>query len=152
MSARQVEILLVEDSPYDAELTLRALKKNNLVNHIVHVTDGAEALDFVFARGRFAGRPEADLPKVALLDLNLPKVKGLEVLREMKSDPIASQIPVVVFTSSQEDRDIVETYRLGVNSYVVKPTTFADFVATVQELTTYWLLFNQSPTSCGAVE
>lgn len=152
MNAHQVEILLVEDSPYDAELTLRALKKNNLVNHIVHVTDGAEALDFVFARGRFAERREADLPQVVLLDLKLPKVDGLQVLREMKSDPTASKIPVVVLTSSQEERDIVESYRLGVNSYIVKPVDFTDFVAAVQILGMYWLMLNEPPTSQRVLE
>ena len=142
----QVEILLVEDNPNDAELALRALKKNNLANNVAVVTDGEEALDFVFARGAFGQRNIENGPKVILLDLKLPKVDGLEVLRAIKSDPVTRIIPVVVLTSSKEERDIVESYKLGVNSYIVKPVEFDKFVAAVKDLGLYWLLLNQPPT------
>ena len=142
----QVEILLVEDNPNDAELALRALKKNNLANNVAVVTDGEEALDFVFARGAFGQRKIENGPKVILLDLKLPKVDGLEVLRAIKSDPVTRIIPVVVLTSSKEERDIVESYKLGVNSYIVKPVEFDKFVAAVKDLGLYWLLLNQPPT------
>ncbi|MFZ1405521.1 MAG: response regulator, partial [Anaerolineae bacterium] len=123
----QVEILLVEDNPNDAELALRALKKNNLANNVAVVTDGEEALDFVFARGAFGQRKIENGPKVILLDLKLPKVDGLEVLRAIKGDPRTKSIPVVVLTSSKEERDIVESYKLGANSYIVKPVEFDKF-------------------------
>jgi two-component system, response regulator len=142
----EVEILLVEDNPSDAELALRALKKNHLANNIVVVTDGEEALDFIFARGAFSHRQVENGPKVILLDLKLPKVDGLEVLRAVKGDPRTKVIPVVVLTSSREERDIVESYRLGVNSYIVKPVDFDKFVAAVRDLGLYWLLLNQPPT------
>ena len=142
----EVEILLVEDNPNDAELALRALKKNNLANNILVVTDGEEALDFVFARGAFSERKIENSPKVILLDLKLPKVDGLEVLRAIKSDPHTKIIPVVVLTSSKAESEIVESYRLGVNSYIVKPVDFDKFVAAVRDLGLYWLLLNQSPT------
>ncbi|MFZ1707253.1 MAG: response regulator [Anaerolineae bacterium] len=142
----QVEILLVEDNPNDAELALRALKKNNLANNVAVVTDGEEALDFVFARGAYSHRKIENGPKVILLDLKLPKVDGLEVLRAIKSDPVTRIIPVVVLTSSKEERDIVESYKLGVNSYIVKPVEFDKFVAAVKDLGLYWLLLNQPPT------
>ena len=142
----QVEILLVEDNPNDAELALRALKKNNLANNVAVVTDGEEALDFVFARGAYSHRKIENGPKVILLDLKLPKVDGLEVLRAIKSDPVTRIIPVVVLTSSKEERDIVESYKLGANSYIVKPVEFDKFVAAVKDLGLYWLLLNQPPT------
>ncbi|HOW98588.1 MAG TPA: response regulator [Kiritimatiellia bacterium] len=144
--ANEVEILLVEDNPNDAELTLRALKKNNLANHIVHVADGAEALDFVFARGAFKDRDIETRPRVILLDLKLPKVNGLEVLRAVKGDEHTRTIPVVVLTSSREEQDMVESYRLGVNSYIVKPVDFDKFLESVRDLGLYWLLLNQ-PTN-----
>ncbi|MCX6032834.1 MAG: response regulator [Chloroflexi bacterium] len=142
----QVEILLVEDNPNDAELALRALKKNNLANNVAVVTDGEEALDFVFARGAFSHRKIENGPKVILLDLKLPKVDGLEVLRAIKADPRTKIIPVVVLTSSKEESDIVESYKLGANSYIVKPVEFDKFVAAVKDLGMYWLLLNQPPT------
>ncbi len=142
----QVEILLVEDNPNDAELALRALKKNNLANNVAVVTDGEEALDFIFARGAFSHRKIENGPKVILLDLKLPKVDGLEVLRAIKGDPITKIIPVVVLTSSKEESDIVESYKLGANSYIVKPVEFDKFVAAVKDLGLYWLLLNQPPT------
>lgn len=140
-----VEILLVEDNPRDVELTLRALKKHNLANKVHVVKDGAEALDFIFATGIYAERNINDQPKVILLDLKLPKVDGMEVLRRIRADERTKCIPVVVLTSSQEERDIVESYKLGVNSYIVKPVDFDKFLSTVQELGLYWLLLNKPP-------
>ena len=139
-----VEILLVEDSPLDIELTLRALKKANLANRIQVARDGPEALDYIFGQGTHAGRSIEDRPKVILLDLKLPKIDGLEVLQRIKADPRTKQIPVVVLTSSKEQRDIVESYNLGVNSYIVKPVNFERFAEAVQELGFYWVLLNQS--------
>jgi two-component system response regulator len=140
-----VEILLVEDTPADAELTMRALKKHSLVNKLVWVKDGVEALDFLFASGTYAGRDCADLPKVVLLDLRLPRVSGLEVLRQIKNDERTKSVPVVVLTSSKEDADVEECYRLGVNSYITKPVSFDEFVRVVGELGLYWLLLNKIP-------
>ncbi len=140
-----VEILLVEDNPDDTELTLRALRKNNLANRVVQVKDGAAALDFVFARGEFGGRDIANAPKVVILDLKLPKVDGLEVLKEMKSDPRTRAIPVVILTSSTQEKDLLESYQLGANSYIVKPVDFDKFVAAVAEIGLYWLLINKPP-------
>jgi len=144
-----VEILLVEDNPSDLELALYALKKHNLANHIEVVRDGAEALDFLFGTGAYAHRQIENGPKVILLDLKLPKVDGLEVLRQIKSDPRTKAIPVVVLTSSQDERDIVESYHLGVNSYITKPVDFEKFVEVVRQLGLYWLLLNQPPRSPG---
>ena len=141
-----VEILLVEDNANDAELALYALKKHHIANHIEIVHDGAEALDYVFCTGAYTHRRIEDVPRVVLLDLKLPKVDGLEVLRRIKSDPHTRLIPVVVLTSSQEERDIVESYRLGVNSYIVKPVDFEQFVESVRQLGLYWTLLNQAPT------
>lgn len=141
----EVEILLVEDNPHDAELALRALKKNNLANSVVVVTDGEEALDFIFARGAFSQRKVGNGPKVILLDLKLPKVDGLQVLRAIKGDSRTQSIPVVMLTSSTEEKDIVESYRLGVNSYIVKPVDFEKFTGAVCGLGMYWLLLNQPP-------
>jgi two-component system, response regulator len=140
-----VEILLVEDNPNDVELTLRAFKKRNISNSVFTVKDGAEALDFLFARGQFAGRDTHSVPRLILLDLKLPKIDGLEVLRIIKSDERTKFIPVVVLTSSNEDRDVVQSYQLGVNSYIVKPVDFMKFVDAVAELGFYWLLLNKPP-------
>jgi CheY-like chemotaxis protein len=140
-----VEILLVEDNPQDLELALRALQKANVTNHIQVARDGAEALDFVFGEGAFAGRRLADGPKVILLDLKLPKVDGLEVLKRLKGDPRTRMIPVVILTSSKEQRDVVESYQLGVNSYLVKPVNFERFAEAVRDLGFYWLLLNHPP-------
>lgn len=147
MHLDNVEILLVEDNNSDAELTLRALKKNNLANQIVIVTDGEEALNFIFARGSFSGRNIRNIPRVILLDLKLPKVDGLEVLKIIKEDPRTKIIPVVVLTSSTEEKDIIESYRLGVNSYIVKPVDFTKFIATIRDLGMYWLTINQPPVA-----
>ena len=141
-----VEILLVEDNPSDVQLTLRALRKHNLANQVFVVKDGAQALDFIFAAGKYAERRIENGPKVVLLDLKLPKVNGLEVLRQIKSDERTKIIPVVVLTSSQEERDIVESYKLGVNSYIVKPVDFRKFTHSISELGLYWLLLNQAPS------
>lgn len=141
----QVEILLVEDNPTDAELTLRALKKNNITNRIVHVADGEEALNFIFARGKYISRNLEDGPKVVILDLKLPKVDGLEVLKEMKNNPRTKIIPVVMLTSSKEEKDIIESYKLGANSYMVKPVDFEKFASSIRDLGLYWLLLNQPP-------
>lgn len=140
-----IEILLVEDNPRDAELTIRALMKHNLANRIVHVEDGAESLDFLFQRGKYSDRLPADTPKVILLDLKLPKLNGLEVLRIIKSDERTSSIPVVVVTSSKEDPDIVAAYHLGANSYVVKPVDFSSFIESIRTIGMYWLLVNNPP-------
>jgi CheY-like chemotaxis protein len=145
-----VEILLVEDNPNDAELTLHALRKNKVANQIHLVRDGAEALDFLFATGTYADRNVAEKPKVILLDIKLPKVDGLEVLRTIKDDPKTRTIPVVLLTSSREERDIIEGYRLGVNSYIVKPVDFEQFTRTVRDLGLYWLLLNKPPINKAA--
>lgn len=139
------EILLVEDNSQDLELTLRALKKANLANRIEIARDGVEALDFIFGEGQHSERANAPTPKLILLDLKLPKVDGLEVLKRVKADPRTRVIPVVVLTSSREQRDVVESYHLGVNSYIVKPVNFDRFAEAVRDLGFYWLLLNQSP-------
>ncbi len=140
-----VEILLVEDNPNDVELTLHALRKYHIANRIEVVRDGAEALDFIFGTGEYEERQPDHLPKVILLDLKMPKVDGLEVLKTIKSDPRTQSIPVVILTSSAEEQDIVESYRLGVNSYITKPVDFERFSKAVRQLGFYWLLLNQSP-------
>lgn len=140
-----IDILLVEDNPHDAELTIRAIRKRNIINPLHLVEDGAEALDFVFGRGAHAERKGSTPPKVILLDLKLPKLGGLEVLRVLKSDPGTRAIPVVVVTSSREDPDIKTAYELGANSYVVKPVDFDVFVEAMSSLGLYWMLLNQPP-------
>lgn len=144
-----VEILLVEDNPTDAELCIRSLKKSNLANNLFWVKDGAEALDFLFANGAYSGRNVTMSPKVILLDLRLPKVDGMEVLRRVKADERTKAIPVVVLTSSKEDRDIAESYNLGVNSFISKPVGFEEFSRTVKELGLYWLLINRPPNEAN---
>ena len=141
----EIEILLVEDNPTDAELTIRALKKSKLANNGIWVKDGADALDFIFATGAYSERQVENTLKVIMLDLHLPKVNGMEVLRRVKSDTRTCAIPVVILTSSKEDKDITESYKLGVNSYISKPVEFDDFVKTVAELGCYWLLVNHTP-------
>jgi CheY-like chemotaxis protein len=147
MTDNTVEILLVEDNPNDVELALRALKKNHLANRIHVVRDGAEALEFIFCTGEYETRQKENCrqPKVILLDLKLPKVDGLEVLRRLKGDEQTRSIPVVMMTSSREERDVVESYRLGVNSYIVKPVDFDQFTVAVHQLGMYWLLINNPP-------
>ncbi|MBI3510685.1 MAG: response regulator [Bacteroidetes bacterium] len=142
---QNVEILLVEDNPNDAEMTIRALHKNNLVNRLHHVKDGAEALDLLFRKGKYENTNGAVNPRLIILDLKLPKVDGLEVLRIIKADESLKTIPVVIMTSSREEKDIIEGYKLGVNSYVVKPVGFEFFVKAVSELGLYWMLLNENP-------
>lgn len=139
------EILLAEDNPEDAELTLRALAKVHLANRVIHVEDGQEALDFIFGEGQFTNRGKGNFPGVILLDIKMPRVDGIEVLRKLKSNEATKFIPVVIMTSSAEDRDILESYKLGVNSYVVKPVEFDAFYQAVAELGLYWMLVNKLP-------
>lgn len=141
MNENVVEILLVEDNPRDAELTIRALKKKNLANNLFHVEDGVDALDYLFARGKFSGR-DSGTPKVVLLDLKLPRINGLEVLRMIKADERTSSIPVVVVTSSAEDPDVKTAYQLGANSYVLKPVQFDAFIEAMAKVGIYWLMVN----------
>jgi len=143
---KEVQILLVEDNPSDEELTLRAFKKNNLENKIYCVRDGEEALDFLFARNQYKEREIRNKPKLILLDLKLPKVDGLEVLRQIKNNKITKTVPVVVLTSSREESDIIRSYELGVNSYITKPVDFDKFVTAVKDLGLYWLLMNEVPS------
>ena len=140
----QVEILLAEDNESDAEMTIRALRRKNLANNLVWVKDGAEALDFIFRRGAYASRPDGS-PKLVLLDLKMPKVDGIEVLRQIKSNEQTKMMPVVMLTSSAEERDIVASYAFGVNSYVVKPVDFSNFVVEVAKAGCYWVLVNRVP-------
>ncbi|MBN9690902.1 MAG: response regulator [Verrucomicrobia bacterium] len=141
----EVEVLLVEDNPRDAEMTLRSLRRRHLANHVVHVKDGQEALDWLNATGNYVDRDCSQNPKLVLLDLKLPKVDGLEVLRSLRASPRTRLIPVVILTSSREDKDVIEGYELGVNSYVVKPLDFDKFSTAVAELGQYWLLVNETP-------
>jgi CheY-like chemotaxis protein len=137
-------ILLAEDDPKDVELTLSALEEHHLANEVVTARDGAEALDYLQRRGPFADRPQGN-PAVVLLDLKMPKVDGIEVLRRMKADPVLKAVPVVVLTSSREEKDLETCYGLGVNAYVVKPVQFADFIEAVKELSVFWALINEPP-------
>lgn len=145
MTENGVEILLVEDNPNDVRLAMHAFQEQKIANHIHVARDGVEALEFIFCTGAYADRKIENGPKMILLDLKLPRVDGIEVLRRVKADPRTQMIPVVVLTSSHEDRDIVETYQLGVNSYIVKPVDFDQFAEAVQQLGYYWLLLNQPP-------
>ena len=147
-----VRILLVEDNPNDVKLALHAFKKHSLANHVHLVRDGAEALDFIFCKGAYAHRQIENGPRVILLDLKLPLVDGIEVLRQIKADPRTQAIPVVMLTASREERDIVESYRLGVNSYIVKPVDFDQFTESVRQLGFYWLLLNQAPNLADSVD
>jgi two-component system, response regulator len=144
-SADEIEILLVEDNPADVELALHALRKNKLANHVQVARDGEEAVEFVFCRGVYSSRRIDRPPKLILLDLKLPKVDGLEVLRQLKNDSRTKGIPVVVLTSSKEESDLVQSYQLGVNSYIQKPVDFDQFRETVKQLGLYWLVVNQPP-------
>jgi CheY-like chemotaxis protein len=150
MNEVEVDILLVEDSQDDMDLTLHALRREHLANRIFVVRDGEEALEFLFCRGAFAHRSFDHPPKLVLLDLKLPKVDGIEVLRQVKSDPRTRIVPVVILTSSKEERDLVKGYKLGVNSYIQKPVDFEQFRDTVKRAGWYWLLINQAPWTNGA--
>lgn len=146
MSTNQpVDILLVEDNPEEAQLAIRSFKKGNLANHLLHIDDGETALDFIFARNQYAQRDPGNLPKLILLDLKLPKVSGLDILRAVKQDPQTRKIPVTVLTSSREEPDIIACYDLGVNSYIVKPVNFESFSRAVAELGMYWMFLNVPP-------
>jgi two-component system response regulator len=147
MTDSGVEILLVEDNPNDVRLTLHALRQHKIANRVQVARDGAEALDFLFGTGLYAGRAVENTPKLVLLDLKLPLVDGAEVLRQIKAEPRTQMIPVVVLTTSREDRDIVDSYRLGVNSYIVKPVDFDQFAEAMRQIGLYWLLLNQPPVS-----
>ena len=145
MNVPEVEILLVEDNVNDAEMTIRALRKINLANKLVHVINGEDALNFLFAHGEYEARKNALPPRVILLDIKMPKVDGIEVLKQIKNDPRTKLIPVIIMTSSKEEQDIITSYELGVNSYVVKPVEFEGFAKAVSQLGLYWLLTNQAP-------
>jgi CheY-like chemotaxis protein len=145
MSFEEVEILLVEDNPADAEMTTRALRRNNLANRLHWVRDGEEALDFMFCTGAYGARHPGSGPRLVMLDLKMPKVDGIAVLRRLKGSPATRNVPVVVMTSSNEERDVVESYALGVNSYIVKPVEFDAFLETVAKIGLYWVLTNRAP-------
>jgi len=148
MEQYKVDLLLVEDNPNDAELTIRHLKKNNMANNLFHVKDGEEALEFIFCTGKYAGKNElSQRPKIILLDIQMPKVNGIEVLQKIKDDPRTQSIPVVILTSSKEDPDIQKCYKLGANSYIVKPVNFERFAEAIRNLGFYWLLLNQPPAN-----
>ncbi len=142
-------ILLVEDNPNDEELTLLALKDSRIANQVIVVRDGAEALDYFFCRGAYASRDPDDLPQVVLLDIKLPKVDGLEVLKQLRANPRTALQPVVLLTSSKEEQDMLSGYRLGANSYVRKPVSFAQFIEAAKQLSLYWLVLNESPPRTG---
>jgi two-component system response regulator len=145
MTNEIIDIVLVEDNPDDAELTTRALRKTGIANSLIHLRDGEEALDYLFCKGPWSGRHSVDTPKLILLDLKMPKVDGIEVLRQLKADAQTRNIPVVLLTSSNQEKDIAECYQLGVNSYIVKPVEFESFVRTVADTGLYWLLYNRTP-------
>ena len=140
-----VEILLIEDNPHEAQLTIRTLKKHNIANNLVHIDDGAEALDFIFSKGKHAANEKIQQPKLILLDLKLPKVDGIEILRQIKANEKTKMIPVVALTSSREEKDILDTYKLGVNSYITKPVDFESFAKAIVEVGLYWVILNESP-------
>jgi len=146
MEQHPVEILLIEDNPHEAELAILSLKKHHLANKLLHIDDGADALDFIFSRGRYSENIQLPYPKLILLDLKLPRVDGLEILRQVKANERTRVIPIVVLTSSREEKDVVESYKLGVNSYIVKPVSFDTFSKAIADLGFYWLLLNQEPS------
>src|SRR5215468_2990807 len=143
--SRSKTIVLVDDSPDDVELTIRAFRRNGIANEVIVASDGEEALDYLFATGKFKGRQPADNPTLVLLDLKLPKLMGLDVLKQIRADPRTRRLPVVILTSSNEDRDIIQSYDLGANSFVRKPVDFAQFVEAARQLGLYWLVLNEDP-------
>ena len=143
MDIKFVDILLIEDNPIDAEMIIRTLRKNKITNNLFHISDGSDALDFLFGKGKYTGRELNNLPKVILLDLKLPKVNGLEVLRKIKTDEIIKKIPVVVLTSSIDSQDMKQSYELGANSYIVKPVEFENFFKAISDLGFYWMMHNE---------
>jgi len=145
MERHLVEILLIEDNPYEAELTIRNLKKYNLANKLLHIDDGAEAIDFIFSKNKYADSDSYFRPKLILLDLKLPRVDGLEILRQIRNNDQTKEFPVVILTSSNEEKDIVESYKLGVNSFIVKPVNFESFANAIMEIGLYWMILNQIP-------
>jgi two-component system response regulator len=145
MNRSEVDIILVEDNPSDAEMTIRALKRNKLANNLIHLQDGEEALEFIFGTGRYKDKGMINSPKVILLDLKMPKVNGIEVMQKLKSEEMTRKIPIVVLTSSKEDPDIKTCYEIGVNSYIVKPVGFEQFINAISGLGMYWLLTNEPP-------
>ncbi|MHB8339169.1 MAG: response regulator [Ignavibacteriaceae bacterium] len=145
MNTEPVDILLIEDNPIDVELAIRALKKSGLANNIFVVNDGEDALDFIYCKNKHVNRKLSDFPKIILLDLKLPKIDGLEVLKIIKSDEDKKVIPVIVLTSSSQEKDLIDSYKLGVNSYIQKPVDFDQFVESVKQIGMYWLLLNKLP-------
>ena len=149
MGKYKVDFLLIEDDFEEAELTIRSLKKNNILNTIIHIDDGAEALDYLFSRGKFIENNSTDMPRLMLLDLNLPKIGGLEILRQVRDNPHTCMLPIVVLTSSKEEKDLMNCYALGANSYIRKPVNFNQFVEAVRQLGLYWLVLNEPPPVNG---
>jgi two-component system response regulator len=147
MESSAIEILLIEDNPHEAELAIRSLKKHHLANRLIHIDDGAEAVDFLFSRGKYEDNKGRVAPKLILLDLKLPKVSGHEILKQIRADEQLKGVPVVVLTSSNEESDILESYKLGVNSYIVKPVNFESFSKSIAEMGMYWMVLNKIPSS-----
>jgi two-component system response regulator len=147
MESSAIEILLIEDNPHEAELAIRSLKKHHLANRLIHIDDGAEAVDFLFCRGKYEDTKGRVAPKLILLDLKLPKVSGHEILKQIRADEQLKAVPVVVLTSSNEESDILESYKLGVNSYIVKPVNFESFSKSIAEMGMYWMVLNKIPSS-----
>lgn len=143
---QKVDIILVEDNPDEAELAIRSLTKHHLANNLIHLDDGEAAMNFIFSEGEYSGNLHPQTPKLILLDLNLPKVNGLDILKRIKSDPRTQKIPIVLLTSSREERDVMESYKLGVNSYIVKPVDFNSFSKAILDMGMYWLVLNEPPT------
>jgi two-component system response regulator len=145
MNPQKVDIILVEDNPHEAMLAIRSLKKHHLANNLIHLDDGEQAMNFIFSEGEYSSNINPPSPKLILLDINLPKINGLDILRRVKADPRTQKIPIVLLTSSREESDIMESYKLGANSYIVKPVDFNSFSQAIQEMGMYWLVLNEPP-------
>jgi two-component system response regulator len=145
MNPQKVDIILVEDNPHEAMLAIRSLKKHHLANNLIHLDDGEQAMNFIFSEGEYSSNINPPSPKLILLDINLPKISGLDILRRVKADPRTQKIPIVLLTSSREESDIMESYKLGANSYIVKPVDFNSFSQAIQEMGMYWLVLNEPP-------